>query len=272
MSPKIHTMLTCLEDIKASHLEDVSVALADTEKLLAFLKSDTLHAEIKLGTTVNDIKGTVTERALNSGKKTVQEVGAEVIGVPYVAAATPIFEDGKLVGCLTVLTPTTKIENIRTASSTLAATVEEMTATADQVAAASIQVNEQILSVSSESQVVAGEIEKIFKVLSFVNEMASQSHMLGLNAAIEAARAGEHGRGFSIVANEIRKMATQSKEASEEIQKQLKFIETSIQKMNVSIQSVSSESQNHSASIQELRSAFEHIASTATDLNDEINR
>lgn len=272
MSPKLEALLACLEEIKASQAEDACVALTDTEKYLAFLKSNTLSMETKPGTLIGEIKGTITEKALHSGKKMTQEQGPDVCGVPYISSATPIFEDGKLVGCLTILTANTKIENIRTVSSSLAATVEEMTATADQVAAASIHVNEQILTVSSESQFVTAEIEKIFKVLSFVNDMASQSHMLGLNAAIEAARAGEHGRGFSIVANEIRKMATQSKDASEEIQKQLKFIESSIQKMNVSIQSVSSESQNHAASIQELRAAFDHIAGTATELNDQIRK
>lgn len=272
MSPKLQALLACLEEIKASQGEDACVALTDTEKYIAFLKSETLGLETKPGTLITEIKGTVTEKAIRSGKKMTQEQGTEVCGIPYVSSATPIFEDGALVGCLSILTANTKIENIRSVSSTLAATVEEMTATADQVAAASIHVNEQIMTVSSESQYVTKEIEKIFKVLSFVNDMASQSHMLGLNAAIEAARAGEHGRGFSIVANEIRKMATQSKEASEEIQKQLKFIENSIQKMNVSIQSVTSQSQNHSASIQELRAAFEHIAATATELNDEIKK
>lgn len=272
MSPKLQALLACLEDIKASQVEDVCVALTDTEKYLAFLPSETLNLHTEPGTPIEGIKGTVTERALRSGKKLSQEQGPEICGTPYISTATPIYEDGRIVGCLTILTSNAKIENIRSVSSTLAATVEEMTATADQVAAVSLHVNEQILGVSQESQFVTTEIDKIFKVLSFVNEMASQSHMLGLNAAIEAARAGEHGRGFSIVANEIRKMATQSKEASEEIQKQLKFIETSMHKMNAAIQSVSSQSQNSSASIQELRAAFEHIANTATELYDEIQK
>jgi len=270
MSLKLQALLTCLEDIQASQSEDASVALADTEKLIAFLKCDALDLVITPGTPITEIKGTVTEKALTSGKKTSREQGAEALGVPYVATSTPVFEDGALVGCLTILTANTKIENIRSISSTLAATVEEMTATADQVATASIHVNEQILAVSSEARFVTSEIEKISKILSFVNDMASQSHMLGLNAAIEAARAGEHGRGFSIVANEIRKMASQSKEASQEIQTQLKVIESSMNTMNVSFQTVTSEAQNHSASIQELRAAFEHIAGTATELYDQI--
>ena len=64
---------------------------------------------------------------------------------------------------------------------------------------------------------LSAHTERIGQIIVSVNEIASQSNMLALNASVEAARAGEDGKGFSVVAEEVRLLADQSKRATSEI-------------------------------------------------------
>jgi len=57
-------------------------------------------------------------------------------------------------------------------------------------------------------------------ILGLIKEISDQTHLLGLNAAIEAARVGDMGRGFNVVAEEIRKLASKTKESLKQIHKE----------------------------------------------------
>jgi methyl-accepting chemotaxis protein len=77
---------------------------------------------------------------------------------------------------------------------------------------------------------LAEQNRSIGEITSTVSDIADQSNLLAVNAAIEAAKAGEHGRGFTVVAQEIRSLAEQSKKSTAQVKEILNDVQKSVQK------------------------------------------
>jgi methyl-accepting chemotaxis protein len=131
-------------------------------------------------------------------------------------------------------------------------------------------IREQVGEIAERILQLNDQTSQIGSIISTVNEISAQSKLLALNAAIEAARAGEHGKGFGVVANEIRSLAEQSKEATGQVREILGEIQTSTNAAVVAAEEGTKKSESGMAlsdvsgeNIRELARSMEESSSSA---------
>ena len=117
---------------------------------------------------------------------------------------------------------------------------------------------ELTLDAANTAKLATNETEEIS---NFIKSIADQTNLLGLNASIEAARAGEHGKGFGVVAQEVRKLATISSEATGKI-------DTSLYEMKGSVMSIIEQMSKISVLAQTQAALTEELNASADEINN----
>ena len=115
-------------------------------------------------------------------------------------------------------------------------------------------------------------VEEASGIITIINGIANQTNLLSLNASIEAARAGEAGRGFSVVADEIRKLSAQSKESAEKISNLLNGMEDESIDLVTSTQIVNKELQKGTKDINTTIVSFNTIISKINLMSPDIKK
>ena len=246
---------------------DVSVSVIRDGKYIAYCPADTLNFGNKIG---DSLKNGIGQRCLESGQSQSAVVSKEksAYGVAYAANAVPFKDGNVVVGCAVTATRIDKQEKIIAASDELAASSQELTAGMEELSAGALEVANTTKELSRLSQEVAQATHKMDEVVSFIQNIAGQTNLLGLNAAIEAARVGEQGRGFGVVAEEVRKLASSSAESVKTITQSLHNIQTSIDSLSSQLATIDRNVNEQTTAIGEMAKFSQNLAALSTDMTE----
>ncbi|WP_343559488.1 methyl-accepting chemotaxis protein [Kiloniella sp. b19] len=162
------------------------------------------------------------------------------------------------------------VQAVSGAAEELLASIQEISATMNR----SQQTVGSIVGQSGHATTLAGELDSttdsMSGIVTIIRDIAKQVNLLALNATIEAARAGEAGKGFAVVATEVKNLAGQVSQATDEISKTIEAMRDMANKVSSSSSEISDSSNNIDSYVSSVAGALDEQKTVVSDLTNNI--
>ncbi|GEO25117.1 putative sensory transducer protein YfmS [Alicyclobacillus acidoterrestris] len=265
LHPSIETLVRLAPLLGEIFPDDVTIGVCDVDTLWATVPGKTFSLGLNPGYKL--VPGDGMYEAVHYGKPTKTLVPKEVFGVPILACSIPVHDiEGNVIGAIGAGASMERYDYLSSLATTLSSSIEQISATIEELAGSVNILSDNMTDIFTQSSEVLDSIQEIQKISNTVRQISDSTKVLGLNASIEAARSGEYGKGFAVIAQEVRKLATDAKNQTDGITQSVHDIEQLIRKLSESISTVNQETENQSAATQQFAATMQELAQNAADL------
>lgn len=253
---------------------EIAIGVTDHEKYLYYESGRVLDLGIKMNDPIKE--GSLASKVLKGKTRIAAKIGRELFGVAFLGLGVVLRNnENEVMGTLVLGQPTTTQDTLLDNAQKLEGSIDAINQTTTGLSSASQQLTATAGNLSEQAHTITNNVKKTDVVLNLIKDVASQTHLLGLNAAIEAARAGDQGRGFGVVSEEIRKLAAKTNGSVKEITEILSMIKSAVEDLGQQINQIAAVSEEQSASIEEINVSLNTIAQMSKGLYlvaEELNK
>jgi hypothetical protein len=272
MDKMIASVISSIPLIKAVHPYDCMIAVSDLKKFIYYSPGIKIKHEDPVGKAL--CKGDGLTEAIMGKEVVTSIVPRDIWGFTFKSNSAPILDEhGQVVGAIGLGHSLEIQEVLHNAAETIASSSQEVIAFSEELTANAARLHDKLGELQETSNKSLKGLEMSNQILSFITEIASSTNLLGLNASIEASRAGETGKGFTVVAQQIRKLSSNSAASVKDIRDTLAKINEEFVTIGKRIKESDKLSSGQEEATKEITKAMEelgHMAESILELSYKV--
>ena len=272
INEELKKIIDALPLIKQLFSHEAFLTVMDAKGVVrGYVIPDGQKPRLKIGEVFRDPSGAFSE-VIRTGKAKHNYLPKEVMGEAFEGELVPVMDGGVVVGCIISTYSVGVKEQMAAVTAKFQDSVSNIHGSLEELLGGIENLFKLLKDMDEVSTNIGNDVQNAVEIVSKINENASRSNILALNASIEAARSGEYGRGFAVVATEMGKLSNDSGKSATEIKDTLNTIMQHMDTIISSIKDAGHFAKDYRGNISSIQEVLNDTIKLAGQLEEDTNR